>query len=560
MELVIGLVTLAGHIALLLWGTRMVQTGIQRAFGPDLRSFLGHALKNRLKAFGAGLFVTAILQSSTATGLMAAAFTAGGLVELTPALAVMLGANVGSTLIVQVLSFNIAAVAPVLILIGVLMFRQISSQRIHDLGRVMIGLGFMIMALHQLLELLERYENSPGFSWLLSGLADATLFNILLAGVLTWAAHSSVAVVLLIMSLATKGMVDPQQAFAMVVGANLGTALNPVLESDVGDDLAGKRLPVGNLLTRLVGVLAVTPFLAEIARLFSDYGIEEARAVADFHTAFNLVLAIVFLPVLGPFARLLERLLPQRIDESDPTRPRYLDPAARETPVVALGAATREALRLVDVLGEMIEGAKVGIAGTDRKALSDLRRKDNVIDSLNAAIKSYLTSIDPEELSLADKKRLNEILLFSTNLEHAGDIVDRGLIPHLNKRLRRGLNFSKEGQKELEDLFDRLLANLQMAGSLLVTQDERTALMLVKEKAEFRRAEFAAMQSHFRRLQQGDMDTSATTSLHLDVIRDLRLINSYLVAAAAQPILNVPGELAEDLSEAGQEQAPADVK
>lgn len=543
MALLIGLVALAGHIALLLWGTRMVQTGIQRAFGPDLRSFLGHALNNRVKAFFAGMGVTAILQSSTATGLMASGFAAGGLVDLVPALAVMLGANVGTTLIVQVLSFDVSAVSPALILIGVLMFRRVSSPQIHDLGRVVIGLGFMLLALHQLLDLMTQYEGSSALSSVLAAISATPVLSVLLAAVLTWAAHSSVAVVLLIVSLASKGLIQPEQAFALVLGANLGTAVNPVVEGHSGSDLSRKRLPIGNLITRIIGVAIVLTLLSPLARLSAMIDDDSARAVANFHTAFNLVLAALFLPFLPPYANLLTKMLPRKIDEADPSRPRYLDPAARETPVVALGAAARETLRLVDVLTEMLTGAKAALSSTDRKALSALRAKDNVLDSLNTAVKTYLTSIDPDELGDADKRRLNEILLFSMNMEHAGDVLDQNLLPHLAKRLRRGLNFSREGQVELARLFERLTANLQTAAALFMTQDERAARLLADEKVLFRKAEREGTEAHFQRLREGSIETMETSSLHLDLVRDLKQINSHLVAAAAYPVLEERGEL-----------------
>lgn len=543
MALLIGLVALAGHIALLLWGTRMVQTGIQRAFGPDLRSFLGHALSNRVRAFFAGMGVTAILQSSTATGLMASGFAAGGLVDLVPALAVMLGANVGTTLIVQVLSFDVSAVSPALILIGVLMFRRVSNSQIHDLGRVVIGLGFMLLALHQLLDLMTQYEGSSALSSVLDAISATPVLSVLLAAVLTWAAHSSVAVVLLIVSLASKGLIQPEQAFALVLGANLGTAINPVVEGHSGSDLSHKRLPIGNLITRIIGVAVVLTLLSPIARLSAIIDDDSARAVANFHTAFNLVLAALFLPFLAPYAELLTKVFPRKIDEADPARPRYLDPAARETPVVALGAAARETLRLVDVLTEMLTGAKAALSSTDRKALSVLRAKDNVLDSLNTAVKTYLTSIDPDELGDADKRRLNEILLFSMNMEHAGDVLDQNLLPHLAKRLRRGLNFSKEGQVELSRLFDRLTANLQTAAALFMTQDERAARLLADEKVLFRKAEREGTEAHFQRLREGSIATMETSSLHLDLVRDLKQINSHLVAAAAYPVLEERGEL-----------------
>jgi len=237
MEFPVTLLDLAGSVALLLWGIHMVQTGVQRAFGAKLRSFLGSALRNRFKAFLAGMGVTAILQSSTATGLMVTGFAAGGLVDLVPALAVMLGANVGTTLIVQVLSFNVAEVAPALILIGLLMFRRASTGP-RDFGRVLIGLGLVLMALHQFVDLLTPYEDVPSLRMFLGAVSTQPVLDVILAAGLTWAAHSSVAIVLLVMSFATKGTVPPEAAFALVLGANLGTAINPVLEGATGGDPA----------------------------------------------------------------------------------------------------------------------------------------------------------------------------------------------------------------------------------------------------------------------------------------------------------------------------------
>ncbi len=543
MAFIIGLVGLAGHIALLLWGTRMVQTGIQRAFGPSLRTFLGRALSNRFKAFVAGLGVTAILQSSTATGLMASGFAAGGLVGLMPALSVMLGANVGTTLIVQVLSFNVAALYPALILAGFIMFKRNGNPQIHDLGRVAIGLGFMLLALHQLLEMMTQYEGSAALSYVLKGISTTPVLSVLLAAALTWAAHSSVAIVLLIMSLAAKGLIDPYQAFALVLGANLGTAINPVIEGHSDGDLASKRLPLGNFLTRLIGVAAALAALGPLTELMGLLDGDASRSVANFHTAFNLVLAILFLPFLQPYADLLVRMLPQRVDDADPSKPRYLDAGAKETPVVALGAAAREALRLTDVLREMIVGAKTAISSTDRRALADLRKKDNILDSLNTAIKTYLTSIDPDEFGEADRSRMDEILLFSMNLEQAGDVLDQNLLPHLAKRVRRGLTFSKAGQEELCGLFDRLVTNLDTAAALFMSQDERLARKLAGEKVIFRRAEREKTAAHFERLRKGGLDTMETSSLHLDIIRDLKSINSHLIAATAYPVLEKQGEL-----------------
>ncbi|HEX4368358.1 MAG TPA: Na/Pi cotransporter family protein, partial [Rhodopila sp.] len=349
MDFSITLVNLAGSVALLLWGVHMVQTGVQRALGARLRGLLGVALRNRMQAFLAGIGVTALLQSSTATGLMVTGFAAGGLVDLVPALAVMLGANVGSTLIVQALSFHVAEVAPALILIGVLMFRRTSAAP-RDFGRVLIGLGLVLMALSQFVALLDPYEDVPSLRMMLGAVATQPVLDVILAAGLTWAAHSSVAVVLLIMSFATKGVVPPHAAFALVLGANLGTAINPVLEGGAGDDPAARRLPIGNLINRGLGVVVALALLPVLGPWLVTIDPDNTRVVADFHTGFNLILALVFFPLLTPYAALLRRLMPTRIDTADPSRPMYLDEAAIEVPMVALGAATREALRMADAL------------------------------------------------------------------------------------------------------------------------------------------------------------------------------------------------------------------
>jgi len=277
----VTLLDLGGFIALLLWGMHMVQTGVQRAFGPRLRSILGAALKTRLRAFFAGLGVTAILQSSTATGLMAAGFAAGGLVDLVPALAVMLGANVGTTLIVQILSFDVAAASPVLILIGVIMFRRGSNAQTHDLGRVFIGLGLTLLALHQLLELMTQYEDAPSLRLLLGAVSTAPFLDVLLAAAITWAAHSSVAIILVVMSLAAKGVVPPDAAIALVLGANLGSAVNPVMEGAAGGDPAARRLSIGNLINRGVGALIVLALMGPIGRLLVTIEPDNARGARD---------------------------------------------------------------------------------------------------------------------------------------------------------------------------------------------------------------------------------------------------------------------------------------
>ena len=351
--------------------------------------------------------MTAILQSSTATGLMVTSFVGAGLVDLVPALAVMLGANIGTTLIVQALSFNVAEVAPLLILIGVIMFQRLTAGT-RDFGRVFIGLGLMLMSLHQFIGLLEPYEDVPNLRLLLGAISTQPILDVILAAALTWAAHSSVAVVLLVMSFATQGTVSMDAAFALVLGANLGTAINPLLEGASGNDLAAKRLPLGNLVNRLVGVALGMALLPFIGPLMVSIEPNNARAVADFHTAFNLALALLFSSASHPVRSLLRRMIPSRISPADPSQPIYLDHSAHEAPPIALGGAAREALRMTDVLEHMLEGFVSALDKPNRLQIEEIKRSDDILDRLDAAIKAYLVALDPASLADEDVRRVNE--------------------------------------------------------------------------------------------------------------------------------------------------------
>jgi phosphate:Na+ symporter len=538
LDFTIAVFGLAGAIALFLWGTHMAQTGVQRALGPRLRGILGLALSNRVKAFLAGIGLTLLLQSSTATGLMAASFTAVGVIDLLPAMAVMLGANVGTALIVQVLAFDVSAVSPVLILVGFLMFRRTGNSFVHDLGRALVGVGLMLLALHQMLAILETVEAAPAFRTAMGIVASVPALAFILAAIAAWGVHSSVAVVLLVMSLATRGALPLDVAFVAVLGANVGTALNPYFEAGAALPEA-RRLPAGNLINRALGAGLALFVVGPLAVLLQRY-LAPAQAVVTFHLGFNLILALLVLPLLKPAGMVLHKLLPSR-PADNPGAPVYLDRAARETPLVALGAAAREALRLADVLEEMLSGARQALAKGDKRVIAETRSRDDVLDSLNTAIKHYLTSIEADSLSEDDQRRLNQILVFSMHIEQAGDVIDRNLLPHVSKRVKRGLA-GGDDDAELRQLMDRLVSNLRTAASLFMTDNAAVARQLAEEKVVFRRAERDAVAAHFD-VMRADGSKGLQSAIHLDLLRDMKLINSLIVAAAAYPVLDRAGEL-----------------
>jgi phosphate:Na+ symporter len=533
---------LMGGVALLLWGLHMVHSGVVRAFGADLRRLLGIALQGRFRAFLAGAFVTGMLQSSTATGLMAASFVTAGTLDLVPALAVMLGANVGTTLVVQILSFNITVVTPILLLAGVTAFKRGGRTRTRDLGRVLIGIGLMLLALHIFLGVLVAPGTLPVSYALLGQITDQPFLCLLIAAALTWAAHSSVAIVLVVMSLGAAHLISPTAEVAMVLGANVGSALNPLIETSQPGNPASRRLPIGNLASRLVGCMFVLPFLRPIADALQNYEPNPARLAADFHTAFNVLLALVFIGPLDFVARQLTKWLPDKPKAADPGTPIYLDSAAGGAPAVALVCASREVLRMGDLIERMLRQSMTALLTNDRKLVAEISQMDDAVDSLNEAVKLYITQMTRDSMDDRDGYRAMEIVSFSINLEHVGDIIDKNLMDLASKKIRRGITFSKEGQEDLVEFHQQVLDSLMLAVGIFMSGDIDVARRLIAAKAQLREMELAAAERYLARLRGATPETVESYSLDLDILRDLKRVHSHL-CSAAYPVLERAGAL-----------------
>jgi phosphate:Na+ symporter len=348
--------------------------------------------------------------------------------------------------------------------------------------------------------------------------------------------------VLLVMSLAFSQFVTPEAALALVLGANLGSAINPLVESGTRADLASRRLPVGNLINRLVGVLIALPFLHPIAQELTAWQPNAAKMTAEFHMLFNIALAVIFIGLLDPVAALLVRLLPEQKRTADPAVPRYLDEAALENPPLALANAARETLRMGDTVEAMLRDVMNAIINNDRKLASDVSRMDNIVDKLNEAIKLYLTKLTRDSLDEREGRRAMEIVSFTINLEHVGDIIDKNLCELATKQIKRRYQFSPEGAAELTGFHKRVCESLQAAFGIFMTGDVDAARKLLREKTELRKAELEAADRHFERLREGRPESLETTSLHLDILADLKRIHSH-ICSVAYPVLEAAGEL-----------------
>lgn len=535
------LLRIAGGVALLLWATRLVRTGIMRAYGAEVRRVLARSIDTRLAGFAIGLGVAALLQSATATALLLVSFASRGLVAADAGLGVMLGADVGSTLVVQAMSFDIAWLSPALILLGVLAFLSSEARGPRQVGRILVGLGLMLLSLQLIIDAAGPLGHSETLQAMFAPLERDPILAVVIGALLAWLAHSSVATVLLVMSLAMVGVVSLPLALALVLGANVGSGIVSVILTLKGRP-EGRRIPLGNLGFRLLGALAALTLIPLVARSIGALGAGPAREIANFHTSFNLALAALFLPLAPAVGRLLERLLPKGPEAEGPAQPRYLDPTALDTPPVAIACATREVLRMADTVETMLKETIEVFAKGDAKLAQRVSKLDNDVDGLHEAIKLYLTQVSRNNPDEADSRRCMELITFTINLEHIGDVIDKNLMELAQKKIRNRLSFSDPGWAELKELHGRVLAQMQLAMSVFVSGDLASARQLVRDKEQFRTLEQRASEQHLERLKSGRPESIESSALHLDILRDLKRIHSYL-SSVAYPILDSKGEL-----------------
>ncbi|MES3000528.1 MAG: Na/Pi cotransporter family protein [Pseudomonadota bacterium] len=536
------LLNLLAAIALLVWGTHLVRTSILRVFGANLRHILARSISNRYTAAISGLGVTALVQSSTATALIVSAFVGQGLITLPLALAVMLGADIGTSLMTVVFSFDLSWLSPLFILVGVVMFTSRQETAAGRVGRVFIGLGLMLLGLRLVSQSTEVLTQSPVVRALLLSINSDLLLEITVGAVLVLAAYSSLAIVLLTATLAASGVVPPDMALGLVLGANLGSGLLAVVTTG-RSAIEVRQVPLGNLMFKSLGVLLAAPLAGAWLRNVRPFVPDTATLVVLFHLCFNVVVAVLFLGFTQAIGRWVERLLPKAEKNMMAGRAHHLDPSALATPSLAISCAAREALHQADLVETMLVGMLQVIKHNDLKLAKELRKLDDSVDQLYSAIKYYLTKISREALDDAESRRWTDIISFTINLEQVGDIVERILLDVEDKKISKGRSFSEAGMAEICELHARLTDNLRLGMSVFLNGNVRDAQKLLEEKARFRDLERAYAASHLVRLAGNTPQSIETSSLHIDLISDLKRINSH-ICAIAYPILDSAGALA----------------
>ncbi len=541
MESTIVMVNVFGAVALLLFGLSQVKDGVTRAFGMRLRTGLAQGTSGSVRSFFAGFAATVALQSSTATALMIASFVEKGLVRPRMAQIVLLGANVGTAVTAWIVATGIDWLSPLVILAGVVLHRTGRSSARQGAGSALVGIGLMLLSLHLLGLATEPMRTSPALGAFLKLLDGALPVALIFAAALAFISSSSLAIVVLILSLASTGNLSTSLVIALVLGANLGGAIPPVMAT-LSSSASARRVTVANLIVRAIGCLIALPVAGAVAELLRMFPIPAGKLPVDIHLLFNIALAILAWPFSNWLASLMTRLIPD--EKKNEAGPLHLDDNALGTPVIALSGATREVLRVGDLIEAMLIQVMNAFNDNDLSELKEVAKFEKQVDHLQQDVKLYLSRLGRQGLSADDGRRSIVIIDYAINLEHMGDIIEKGIAEQVSKKIGNGLKFSDEGYQELKTLFTLTIDNLRIAQTIFVTRNADLARQLMEVKVDVRRMEKQSSERHLERLRDGRLDSLQTSSLHLDILRDLKRINAHIVSVA-HPILDESGLLTE---------------
>ncbi len=519
-------ISLFGGVLLLLYGIKLLNDGLQNAAGSKIRSLLRSLTSNRLAAVGGGALITGLIQSSSATSVMLVGFVSAGLMSFRQTLAVILGADIGATLTVQLIAFHITDYAVLLIGIGLVFTLFAKRTFSRNVGQGVLGFGFVVLSLKIMTEAMAPLQGNDLFQQVFIALTDTPFFGIVLSALITGLIHSSAATLGIALALASSGLITIKAALYIMFGANIGTCATALIAS-LRSPVEARRVAWAHTFFKVLGVAIFLPFLTPFQTLVIATTPDLSRQIANAHTLFNVIMAVCFLPFTALFAKLITKLVPEK-EEEKKFGPLYLDEHVLGTPAIALGQATREVLRASDIVREMLIGVIKVFQRDDQAAIAEIKDKDNMIDLLDRHIRLYLTRLSSSRLTESQSRRNVAVLETSRNLENIGDIVDRNLMPLATKRISKGITFSQEGIEQINSFHKRILENFDTAVSAFATHDRDLADRVLRNKEELNIMERELVQAHLDRLRKGLRESIETSHVHLDLISNLARINSLI--------------------------------
>lgn len=519
------LINFSGGLAIFLLGLNFLKEAIQHFAGERLRLVIQQFTSNRFFGMFWGAIFTMVLQSSTAMTVMLVGLTQSGLISLVQAMPVLLGADIGTTITVQLISFRLDKFSLLMVAIGFALFFFGKRYRNKFIGQLILGFGLIFYGIKILIDSSEPLQSSELFSVILKYFGENQFVCLLFSTMITALIHSSAATLGIVISLAISGNMTIEVAIPFIYGANIGTCFTALL-AGIGSNADGKRVAVAHTLFKILGVLLFYPFTAYFAELVVKTDTDIARQIANAHTIFNFTIAFVLIPFSTIFANLLKRFFLESEKEEGQFKPKYLDRSALATPALALGYASREIMRMCSIVESMLKDTLRVFLEHDMDMLEDIQKRDNKVDILEREIKFYLVNIDKSSFTKEQVKKEFDLISFISDLENIGDLINRTILEMARKMIKMGYHFSEEGKKELQEFHKDVMEGFRLSITAFDTNSEELARQAIRFKEVLSEKEREFKEAHIERLHKGLRESLNTSSIHLELLSHLRRANS----------------------------------
>ncbi len=523
---------LLGGLALFLVGMRMTTSGLEQVAGNRMRAILGRVTEKRWLGLVTGVAVTALIQSSSATTVMVVSFTNAGLLSLRQTLAIILGADIGTTLTVQLIAFSLKDYSLLIVFAGFIL-SALPQRRYRSAGQFLLGCGLIFYGMGLMSRAMDPLRDNLFFRQLLVGSAERPLLVLIAAMIFTALIHNSAAAIGIALTLAFQGLIGLPTAIPVILGANIGTCATAIMAA-FGARREARRVALAHVFFKVAAVCLFLPFIKPFAALVAQTAPDVPRQIANAHTLFNVTAALVFLPSLSVAERFLRRLVPDAREEEQKTwRPKYLDERILELPVMALAQTAREISRLGDAVLRMLREGYLVIRDRDEERMRQVVALDDKVDVLESELRRYLIRLGRTPMDERQSAKVASYLYMIHHLETIGDLISKNLMGLAQKVIRDDLRFSAEGAQQWTSYYEKTLDMLQMALAAFATNDQQMARQVVAQKAIMARQARALHFEHLDRLGQGIRESEQSSPVHIHLIADLRRIVSNAASVAA---------------------------
>ncbi|MBE6072394.1 MAG: Na/Pi cotransporter family protein [Clostridium butyricum] len=519
------IIELLGGLGLFLYGMKLMGDGLENAAGEGLKSILERVTSNRIMGILVGAIVTGIIQSSSATTVMVVGFVNAGLMNLSQAFGVIMGANIGTTITAQLVAFKLDAIAPLFVFVGTIAIMIAKAKKRREIGNIILGFGILFTGMAAMGNAMSPLADSPFFTQVVIAIGDNWFIGIIAGLAFTALIQSSSATTGILIALASTGAINITLALPILFGCNIGTCITAILSS-IGTNKTAHKTALLHLMFNFIGTVIAIPFLGILGDFVQITSPDISRQIANAHTVFNVVNTIILFPFSNYLISFANKMIPENDDDAiDKVGPKYMDNRFLETPVIAAGQVVKETIRMANKAKKNVELSMKSFVDNDEKAIQKVYENEKIINVLEESITAYLVKLSKCELSSKEKELASSTFHVIIDIERIGDHA-KNIAELSTEKIDRNLKYSSNAINELYELYNLTMEALQIAITCYATKDIEKAKTILEVEEKINKLQKNFRQKHIQRLND-EKCTAYAGAIFLDLINNFERIGDH---------------------------------